>query len=82
MGLMLCPAGDDVTSPDVSWSHYGFNLFRQWLAQTEGFALPEMVGFGGSARGAASPPRWHRYSTIQTTTATSHPLNARPCSHG
>lgn len=55
---MLCPAGDDVAGPDISWSHYGFNLFREWLAQIEGFTLPEMVGFGGgSARGAASPPR-------------------------
>ncbi|MET9415343.1 hypothetical protein ABZY03_14390 [Streptomyces klenkii] len=48
MGLMLCPADDEVTSPDISWSHYGFNLFRNWLAQTEGFTLPEMVGFGGN----------------------------------
>ncbi|MEV0224219.1 hypothetical protein [Streptomyces sp. NPDC050704] len=48
MGLMLCPADDEVTSPDIAWSHYGFNLFREWLAQTEGFALPEMVGFGGN----------------------------------
>ncbi|MFJ8465559.1 hypothetical protein [Streptomyces swartbergensis] len=47
MGLMLCPAGDEVASPDISWSHYGFNLFREWLAQIEGFPLPEMVGFGG-----------------------------------
>lgn len=48
MGLMLCPADDEVTSPDISWSHYGFNLFRQWLAQTEGLALAEMVGFAGN----------------------------------
>jgi hypothetical protein len=47
MGLMLCPADDDVASPDISWSHYGFHLFRQWLARAEGFALPDMVGFGG-----------------------------------
>ncbi|MFD8566676.1 hypothetical protein [Streptomyces sp. NPDC059639] len=47
MGLMLCPADDEVTSPDISWSHYGFNLFREWLAQTEGFALAEMIGFVG-----------------------------------
>jgi hypothetical protein len=47
MGLMLCPAGDDVASPDISWSYYGFSLFRKWLADIEGFTLPEMVGFGG-----------------------------------
>uniref|UniRef100_A0AAU3I9B5 Uncharacterized protein n=1 Tax=Streptomyces sp. NBC_01393 TaxID=2903851 RepID=A0AAU3I9B5_9ACTN len=69
MGLMLCPAGDDVTSPDVSWSHYGFNLFRQWLAQTEGFALPEMVGFGGK----------RAWSSITTTLA---PLLDRPDDDG
>ncbi|MFJ3720804.1 hypothetical protein [Streptomyces sp. NPDC090057] len=59
MGLMLCPAGDDVASPDISWSHYGFNLFREWLAQVEGFALPEMVGFGGK----------RAWSSITTTLA-------------
>ncbi|MFK0294880.1 hypothetical protein ACIQU6_31010 [Streptomyces sp. NPDC090442] len=48
MGLMLCPADDEVTSPDISWSHHGFKLFREWLAQSEGFALREMVGFGGN----------------------------------
>ncbi|MBD0420247.1 hypothetical protein H0H10_13950 [Streptomyces sp. TRM S81-3] len=47
MGLMLCPADDDVASPDTSWSYHGFHLFRQWLAQAEGIALPEMAGFGG-----------------------------------
>ncbi|MEV5283282.1 hypothetical protein [Streptomyces sp. NPDC051993] len=47
MGLMLCPADDEVAGPDVSWSYYGFNLFREWLAQAEGFTLREMVGFGG-----------------------------------
>ncbi len=47
MGLMLSPADDDVACPDVSWSHYGFHLFRQWLARAEGFALLDMVGFGG-----------------------------------
>ncbi|MFE7902886.1 hypothetical protein ACFU3E_36405 [Streptomyces sp. NPDC057424] len=47
MGLMLCPADDEAASPDISWSHYGFNLFREWLAQIEGFSLPGMVGFGG-----------------------------------
>ncbi|MFD5950351.1 hypothetical protein ACFWAZ_27365 [Streptomyces collinus] len=48
MGLMLCPGDDDVTGPDVSWSYYGFSLFRKWLSQTEGFALAEMAGFGGN----------------------------------
>ncbi|MFE4920178.1 hypothetical protein [Streptomyces sp. NPDC056661] len=47
MGLMLSPGDDDVTSPDVSWSYTGFNMFREWLAQVEGFALAEMNGFGG-----------------------------------
>ncbi|CAH9413709.1 hypothetical protein SGL43_00708 [Streptomyces globisporus] len=47
MGLMLCAADDDVAGPDISWSHYGFNLFREWLAHIEGFSLPGMVGFGG-----------------------------------
>ncbi|MGQ4354901.1 hypothetical protein [Streptomyces drozdowiczii] len=47
MGLMLFPGDDDVTSPDVSWSYTGFGMFREWLAQTEGFALAEMDGFGG-----------------------------------
>ncbi|MFF3835568.1 hypothetical protein ACFYXX_32965 [Streptomyces sp. NPDC002458] len=48
MGLMLSPGDDDVTSPDVSWSYTGFNMFREWLAEAEGFALAEMNGFGGS----------------------------------
>ncbi|MFI6541722.1 hypothetical protein ACIBO9_00625 [Streptomyces prunicolor] len=48
MGIMLCPADDDVVGPDISWSHYGFSLFRQWLAQAEGLVLREMVGFGGN----------------------------------
>ncbi|MFE1770991.1 hypothetical protein [Streptomyces sp. NPDC059008] len=47
MGLMLFPGDDDVASPDVSWSYTGFGTFRKWLAQTEGFALAEMDGFGG-----------------------------------
>jgi hypothetical protein len=47
MGLVLFPGDDDVTSPDVSWSYTGFNMFRQWLAQAEGFTLTEMDGFGG-----------------------------------
>ncbi|GAA0930429.1 hypothetical protein ACFQ10_26250 [Streptomyces indonesiensis] len=44
---MLFPGDGDVTSPDVSWSATGFNRFREWLAQAEGFALAEMYGFGG-----------------------------------
>ncbi|MGV9313199.1 hypothetical protein ACWDR0_13540 [Streptomyces sp. NPDC003691] len=47
MGLALCPADDNVAGPDISWSYYGFNLFRQWLARTEGLHLREMAGFGG-----------------------------------
>ncbi|XMN04819.1 hypothetical protein ACK8N7_01580 [Streptomyces griseobrunneus] len=47
VGLMLLPGGGDVTSPDVSWSYTGFHMFRQWLADTEGFTLTEMRGFGG-----------------------------------
>ncbi|MEV8363761.1 hypothetical protein [Streptomyces niveus] len=47
MGLMLSPGDDDVTSPGVSWSYTGFNMFREWLAQAEGFTLAEMNGFGG-----------------------------------
>ncbi|WP_308402310.1 hypothetical protein [Streptomyces telluris] len=48
MGLMLCPADEEAASPDISWSYYGFNLFREWLAQTEGLLPREMVGFGGN----------------------------------
>ncbi|MFI1223650.1 MULTISPECIES: hypothetical protein [unclassified Streptomyces] len=59
MGLMLCPADDDVAGPDISWSHYGFHLFREWLAQSEGFHLPEMAGFGGK----------RAWSSITTTLA-------------
>ncbi|WP_203632997.1 hypothetical protein [Streptomyces sp. SID10815] len=44
---MLFPGDGDVTSPDVSWSYTGFHLFREWLADAEGFALAEMHGFGG-----------------------------------
>ncbi|MFD8726166.1 hypothetical protein ACFV2H_51755 [Streptomyces sp. NPDC059629] len=47
MGLVLFPGDGDVTSPDVFWSCSGFNMFRQWLAQAEGFTLAEMHGFGG-----------------------------------
>lgn len=47
MGLMLFPGDDDVSSPDISWSYSGFAAFRGWLAQSEGFTLAEMHGFGG-----------------------------------
>ncbi|MFD5145259.1 hypothetical protein [Streptomyces sp. NPDC058401] len=47
MGLMLAPGDDEVAGPDVSWSYTGFNMFREWLAQTEGFTLAEMNGCGG-----------------------------------
>lgn len=47
MGLTLFPGDGDVSSPDVQWSCTGFNSFRERLAQTEGFSLPEMWGFGG-----------------------------------
>jgi hypothetical protein len=47
IGLVLFPGDGDVTSPDVSWSSTGFNTFRRWLAQVEGFALAGMDGFGG-----------------------------------
>ncbi|MFD6274663.1 hypothetical protein ACFWFI_03615 [Streptomyces sp. NPDC060209] len=47
MGLVLFPGDDDVTSPDISWSYTGFSMFREWLAQAEGFTLSEMHGFDG-----------------------------------
>lgn len=47
MGLTLAPGDDDVTSPDVSWSYAGYNMFREWLAEAEGFSLAEMNGCGG-----------------------------------
>lgn len=47
MGLMLFPGDSDVASPDISWSYTGFSMFREWLAQAEGFTLAEMDGFGG-----------------------------------
>ncbi|MFJ8888683.1 hypothetical protein ACIRJR_35535 [Streptomyces sp. NPDC102402] len=36
-----------MTSPDISWSCTGFNMFREWLAEAEGFTLSEMHGFDG-----------------------------------
>ncbi|TWD11710.1 hypothetical protein FB570_12417 [Streptomyces sp. T12] len=59
MGLMLFPGDGDVTSPDVSWSYTGFHMFRQWLADTEGFTLAEMRGFGGERE-------WSSVSTTLT----------------
>ncbi|MEU8984870.1 hypothetical protein [Streptomyces sp. NPDC048309] len=47
MGLVLFPGDDNTDSPDVSWSYTGFGMFREWLAQIEGFTLDEMRGFGG-----------------------------------
>ncbi|MEU1820360.1 hypothetical protein ABZ543_35060 [Streptomyces roseifaciens] len=47
MGLVLFPGDGDVTSLDISWSYSGFNRFREWLAQAEGFTLAEMYGFSG-----------------------------------
>ncbi|MEV4056483.1 hypothetical protein AB0J55_35210 [Amycolatopsis sp. NPDC049688] len=47
MGLVLFPGDGDTSSPDIAWSYTGFDAFRRWLAQAEGFALEEMHGFGG-----------------------------------
>ncbi|TFE50448.1 hypothetical protein E3E14_14050 [Streptomyces sp. ICN441] len=47
MGLVLFPGDGDNSSPDVSWSYSGFAAFRRRLAETEGFVLSEMRGFGG-----------------------------------
>ncbi|MFF8381777.1 hypothetical protein ACF07V_37430 [Streptomyces sp. NPDC015661] len=47
MGLTLFPGDGDNSSPDVSWSCIRFHAFRERLAQSEGFSLPEMRGFGG-----------------------------------
>ncbi|WP_030325903.1 hypothetical protein [Streptomyces flavochromogenes] len=69
MGLMLTPGDDDVTSPDVSWSYTGFNMFREWLARTEGFTLAEMNGFGGD----------RMWSSVSTTLA---PLLDHPDDEG
>ncbi|MEV8425288.1 hypothetical protein [Streptomyces niveus] len=47
MGLVLFPDDGDNSSPDISWSYSGFAAFRRRLAETEGFVLSEMRGFGG-----------------------------------
>lgn len=83
MGLMLFPGDGDVTSPNISWSYTGFNMFREWLAQAEGFTLAEMNGFGGD----------RPWTSVSTTLAplldhpddadlTSRLPNARQCCPG
>ncbi|MGW2279334.1 hypothetical protein [Streptomyces sp. NPDC001770] len=47
MGLVLFPGDGDNSSADVSWSCTGFAAFRRRLAESEGFVLSEMWGFGG-----------------------------------
>lgn len=47
MGIMLYPNDGDVPGLDVSWSYSGFHMFRQWLAEAEGFVLTKMHGYGG-----------------------------------
>ncbi|MEV7894385.1 hypothetical protein [Streptomyces cyaneofuscatus] len=47
MGLILFPGDGDNSSPDASWSYSGFAAFRRRLAESEGFVLSEMWGFGG-----------------------------------
>lgn len=70
MGLVLFPADDDTSSPDVSWSYTGFGVFRRWLAQAEGFELDEMHGFGGQ----------HPWNDVFTTLAPllNHPDDGGP----
>jgi hypothetical protein len=55
MGLVLFPGDGDNSSPDVSWSYSGFAAFRRRLAETEGFVLSEMRGFGGERRWSDVP---------------------------
>ncbi|WP_086561978.1 hypothetical protein [Streptomyces africanus] len=69
MGLVLFPGDDDVLSPDISWSYTGFSMFRQWLAQVDGFTLAEMEGFGGD----------RQWSSVSTTLA---PLLNHPDADG
>jgi hypothetical protein len=57
MGLVLFPGDGDNSSPDVSWSYSGFAAFRRCLAETEGFVLSEMSGFGGERP-------WSEVSTV------------------
>lgn len=56
-GLVLFPGDGDNSSPDVSWSYSGFAAFRRRLAQSAGFALSEMWGFGGDRP-------WSEVSTV------------------
>lgn len=39
--------GLDFSHTDAHWAYSGFGRFREALADHEGIALPEMVGFGG-----------------------------------
>ncbi|MFI9176081.1 hypothetical protein [Streptomyces lincolnensis] len=57
MGLVLFPGDGDNSSLDVSWSYSGFAAFRRRLAETEGFVLSEMWGFGGERP-------WSQVSTV------------------
>ncbi|MFD7879266.1 hypothetical protein ACFV5G_35105 [Streptomyces sp. NPDC059766] len=70
MGLVLFAGNDDTSSPDASWSYTSFGVFRQWLAQAEGFALDEMDGFGGQ----------HPWNEVSTTLAPllNHPDDGGP----
>lgn len=70
MGLTLFPGDGDVASPDISWSCIGFHMFREWLAQAEGFTLTEMHGFDGD----------RQWSSVSTTLAPllNHPDNDGP----
>jgi hypothetical protein len=47
MGLCLFPGDEDVDGPDACFSYGGLAQFRRRLALEEGFALDEMIGFGG-----------------------------------
>lgn len=47
MGLCLFPGDEDADGPDACFSYGGFAQFRRRLALEEGFALDEMIGFGG-----------------------------------
>ncbi|MFD9392079.1 hypothetical protein ACFWBB_15545 [Streptomyces sp. NPDC060000] len=46
-GWFFSRATETAASPDVSWSYSGIAAFRRRLAETEGFVLSEMWGFGG-----------------------------------
>lgn len=38
----------DLAAPSPQWSYGGFKLFRERLAESEGFDLSQMAGFGGT----------------------------------